>query len=228
MRKNARLIKNHLTKKFADIKAGFNLSRRSDFMHLGLDILLFSIKNYPDFIEEINKLLTKCFDNSRFVLVYPQLVLTVKWKYDYINSRKKRKMANPMNAYVPRFVSNDLKWYDWDGLMTWYNQCKCKDFLRDTNKNFEKAKIVNFDMIHCQCCGEELREDLLKYYQTVNDKSVLQYPTSDQAKILSSAFRTDRDDIFFERKTKKHSLSFKFFLKSRIILLSIYINNCAL
>ena len=133
-----------------------------------------------------------------------------------------------MNACVPRFSPNDLKSYDWDGLMVGYNQCKCKDFLRDTNKHFEKAKIVNFDMIHCQCCGEELREDLLKYYQTVNDKSVLQYPTSNQDKILSSAFRIDRDDIFLNKKQKKHSLSFKFFLKSRIILLSIYINNCAL
>ena len=137
-------------------------------------------------------------------------------------------MANPMNAYLPRFSLNYLKWYDWDGFMAGYNQCKCKDFLRDTNKHFEKAKIVNFDMIHCQCCGEELREDLLKYYQTVNGKSVLQYPSSNQDKILSSAFRIDRDDIFFEQKTKKRSLSFKFFLKSRIILLSIYINNSAL
>ena len=59
-------------------------------MHIGLDILFFSMKNYPDFIEEINKLITKYFDNSRFVLVYLQLVLTVKWKYDYIISRKKK------------------------------------------------------------------------------------------------------------------------------------------
>ena len=38
---------------------------------MGLDILLFSIKNYPDFIEEMNEFLAKDLDNSRFELVYP-------------------------------------------------------------------------------------------------------------------------------------------------------------
>ena len=32
------------------------------------------------------------------------------------------------------------------------------------------------------------------------DKSVLEYSTSDQDKILSSAFRTDRKDIFLRKK----------------------------
>ena len=34
-----------------------------------------------DFIDEINRLLAKDL-GSRFELVYPQLVLTVKWKID--------------------------------------------------------------------------------------------------------------------------------------------------
>ena len=40
----------------------------------------------------------------------------------------------------------------------------------------------------------------MKYYQTVNDKVVSEYPTSDQDKILGSAFRTDREDIFLKKK----------------------------
>ena len=74
-------------------------------MHIGLDILLFSIKSYPDFIEEINKLLTKYFDNSRFVLVYPQIVLTVKWKYDYIISRKKKKNGQSNECICSKIFS---------------------------------------------------------------------------------------------------------------------------
>ena len=44
LRKNVQLLKNHLTKTFPVIKAGFYLSRRSNLVHMGLDIPLFSIK----------------------------------------------------------------------------------------------------------------------------------------------------------------------------------------
>ena len=47
---------------------------------------------------------------------------------------------NSMNSYVPKSVPKDLPWYERDGLMTWYNQTKCEDFLRDTNKHFQEAK----------------------------------------------------------------------------------------
>ena len=60
---------------------------------MGLDIPLYSIKNYPYVIKEINKFLAKDLD-SRFELVYPQLLLTVKWKFDYIILRKPRKNKN--------------------------------------------------------------------------------------------------------------------------------------
>ena len=46
-------------------------------------------------------------------------------------------------------------------------------------------------------------KDLLKYYQTVNDGNVSKYPTSEENKILSSGFRTKREDIFFNKKQKK-------------------------
>ena len=34
-----------------------------------------------------------------------------------------------MNSYVPKFIPKDLPWYERDGLMTWYDQMKCEDFL---------------------------------------------------------------------------------------------------
>ena len=114
-------------------------------------------------------------------------------------------MSKPMNTYVPKFVPKNLLWYECYGLMTWYDQIKCEDFLRDTDQHFQQAKIINFDIIHRECRGEEVPKDLLKHYQTVNDKSVSDSPTPEQDQILSSAFRTDREDIFFEKKTvKKH------------------------
>ena len=52
---------------------------------MGLDLPLYSIKNYPDLIEEIYKFLAM---ESGFELVYPRLVLTVKCKFDYIIAKK--------------------------------------------------------------------------------------------------------------------------------------------
>ena len=76
-----------MVKKFPELNdgVGFYLSRRSKFVHMGLDSPLYSIKNYPDLIEEIDKVLAM---ESGFELVYAQLVLTVKWKYDYILAKK--------------------------------------------------------------------------------------------------------------------------------------------
>ena len=68
---------------------------------------------------------------------------------------------NSMNAYVPKFMTKNLPWYERDSLMIWHNQGKCDDFLRDTDKHFKQAKIVNFDIIHRQCCEEEVPKDLL-------------------------------------------------------------------
>ena len=57
---------------------------------MGLDVPLYSFKNYPDFVKEIHTFLEKDLDSRRFQLVEPQFVLTVKWKYNYIILRKKK------------------------------------------------------------------------------------------------------------------------------------------
>ena len=81
-------------------------------------------------------------------------------------------MSKPMNTYVPKLLPKDLLWYKRDGLMIWYDQCKCEDFLRDTNQYFNQAKIINFDVIRRECNVEEVTKDLFKHYQTLNDKIV--------------------------------------------------------
>ena len=91
LKKRVQLLKAHLAKKFPKVAGvGFYFSCRSNYVHMGLDMSLYSIKNYPDLIEEINKFLAKDLD-SRFKLVYPQSVVTVKWKFDYIILRKLQK-----------------------------------------------------------------------------------------------------------------------------------------
>ena len=89
-------------------------------------------------------------------------------------------MINPMHTYVTHFVLNDIPWYERDRLMAWYNKCKCDHFLRDTDKHFKEVKIVNYDIIHRECRGEVVPKHLLKYYQTVNEGNVSEYPTPEQ------------------------------------------------
>ena len=94
LKKRVQLLKAHLAKKFKKVAViGFYPSRTSNCVHMGLDIPLYSIKNYPYFIKEINKFLAKDLD-SCFELVYPQLVLTIKWTFDYIILRKLKKDKN--------------------------------------------------------------------------------------------------------------------------------------
>ena len=38
------------------------------------------------------------------------------------------------NHFVPKYIPNDLPSYERDGLMTWYDQVQCQQFLEDTEK----------------------------------------------------------------------------------------------
>ena len=55
-------------------------------------------------------------------------------------------------------------------------------------QHFQEGNVVSYDIIHRECHGEEVLKDLLKHYQTVDDKSVSEYSAFDQDKILSRAF----------------------------------------
>ena len=90
---------------------------------------------------------------------------------------------NLANSYVPNYVPEILSWYERDGLMTWYDQGKCKEFSRDTDKHFRETKIINFDIfdiIRTECRGEVVPPELLQYYETGNEQTVSQYPSPKQ------------------------------------------------
>ena len=56
-------------------------------------------------------------------------------------------MAKCNNKYIPEYVPKNLKWYERDGLETWYLQNKCNDFINNTEEHFKQMKITNFDII---------------------------------------------------------------------------------
>ena len=96
------------------------------------------------------------------------------------------------NVFVLKFIPNNLKWYDYDGINTWHKQENCPDCLKDLHSHFENLGIVNFDLIHSK---GNLPETKIKQYQTVNHSEILAYPSYKQDEILSSMFRTKRKDM---------------------------------
>ena len=63
---------------------------------------------------------------------------------------------------IPKFVPNDLKWYERDGLDTWYLQNKCNEFINNTDTYFKRIKITNFDLIK-----NVVHKEKLKQYQAL-------------------------------------------------------------
>ena len=45
------------------------------------------------------------------------------------------------NTYIPEYVPDNLKWYERDGLDTWYQKNKSDEFLEDTDRYFHTAQI---------------------------------------------------------------------------------------
>ena len=103
---------------------------------------------------------------------------------------------NCVNNYVPKDVPRDLPWYEQDGLMTYNDQVKCEEFLRDSDNYFKTVRIINFDVIWREVASEKVPEELLKHYQ---NERVKKYPKNDQDKFLGGAFHTRRRDIFCEK-----------------------------
>ena len=57
--------------------------------------------------------------------------------------------------------------YQRDCLLTYIDHLKYRDFINDSDGHFEKDKIINFDTIHKQCCGEKVYESEFREYRTI-------------------------------------------------------------
>ena len=101
------------------------------------------------------------------------------------------------NKFIPKYVTNDLKWYEKDALDTWYLQNKCVDFLKDTDEHFKKMKIVNFDVIK-----NEVSQEKLKQYHLTDHQEIMHYLPHIREEIFSSIFRnSNRKDIHIAKLT---------------------------
>ena len=86
-----------------------------------------------------------------------------------------------------------MKWYERDGLDTWYKKNKCNEFLKDTDRYFHTTQVINFDIMRNR---ETTTKTKLEQYQTVNYNTIKKHPSAEQARITSSIFRNiDHSDL---------------------------------
>ena len=89
-----------------------------------------------------------------------------------------------------------MKWYEKDGLETWYLKNKCDNFLMNRDEHFEKMNIVNFDIIKIN-----VSEEKIKQYNFIDHHEIMRYLPEMCEEIFSSIFRNgDRKDMHVKKK----------------------------
>ena len=97
-------------------------------------------------------------------------------------------------SYVPKKVENV---YDLDSRL---NDEKNKKILNDLDGHFQKCYITNFDLIHNECRGDKLNFSK-KFYQTVYSKELRENLNfKDQNDFIAKGIRSERNDLYFEKK----------------------------
>ena len=91
--------------------------------------------------------------------------------------------------------------YKRDGLLSWYDRGKFRDFLKDKDEHFKTIKIVNFDIINKDLKKKEISKETLKGYQTLNHEQVMTYPLEVQ-KIFSDLPSEQKGKICFFKKNR--------------------------
>ena len=88
------------------------------------------------------------------------------------------------SKFIPKYIPNDLKWYERDGLDTWYFQNKSNDFINDTDEHLKQMKITHFDIMK-----NNVSKEKWKQYQTLGHHEIMHYPTQLLEQIFSLIFR---------------------------------------
>ena len=168
-------LQKHITIKFPEYDAKFYANRHNYYIHLGLDKSLFSFENYKKILTEINNYLNEHL-HSQFKSIfhrswcYQRSGSTIRLFIQKFIMAKVSKMAWQVdNTFVSPYVPESLKWFERDGLETWYRQKKCREFLEDTDSHFQQRQIINFDMIRN---SERLDKKRIKQYHQIDPEEI--------------------------------------------------------
>ena len=83
-------------------------------------------------------------------------------------------------------------------------QMTFNEIIQNPDNYFDNAFITNFDLIHNQCRGDELKHDR-KYYETLF-KEKLNFEINDINQrdcFVSAAINSERKDVYTEKKIYK-------------------------
>ena len=69
---------------YPNYQAKFYSNRRNNYIHLGLDISLFSFEDYKIFLDHIDEFLSQKLNEHFYRIDPPKLVISTRWKHDYI------------------------------------------------------------------------------------------------------------------------------------------------
>ena len=79
-----------LNEKYPKINVSIYISKRTKIVHMGLDKPLHDFEDYLQVIKDIKKFFLRNIEKYDYEFLKPQLVNSIKWKFDYIIFRKKR------------------------------------------------------------------------------------------------------------------------------------------
>ena len=85
-----KLLKKHINSKFPELQVEFYVRKRKQYIHMGIDRPLFVFFNNDQIMDELKNFKVNNFDLSKYKTVFPTLIVTTRWKYDYIIYRRKQ------------------------------------------------------------------------------------------------------------------------------------------
>ena len=100
-----------LSKKYPKINVSIYISKRTKIVHMGLDKALHDFEDYLQVIKDIKKFFLRHIEKYDYEFLKPQLVNSIKWKFDYIIFRKKRNSCSK-EVLIPKKMYPNSAGYD--------------------------------------------------------------------------------------------------------------------
>ena len=130
----------------------------------------------------------------------------------------------PINSYIPTRpkLLNEHDKFDLDARL---QQMTFEEIIQNPDNYFENPFITNFDLIHNQCRGDDLKHDR-KYYEALfNEKLNSEIKEIDQKNcFVSAAINSERKDVYIEKEIYKDQFSRKL-LREKLNKNGVFLSN---